>query len=382
MVGDRAYAMGDENGLYPATGWHTSRRDGWDLVAADQAAGRDLVRGRRGLAREAGPASKYTSGYGYQRIDYGNGVQRTDFVPDGVRATVVGLTFKPTQDKTVKLDVDAHSELMPAYPWGGTTPNAGQANLPDTGAYGDGVLKFRDQGTSPIPNAEAHDYNALVGSSLKPTAHALGANHRGPQDPAVVCPMDGTPPARCDDSAVGKGTGGRLTYSVKLKANQKTTVWFAVAGSDEGQQKRRAEYKKAISNPDKLLQAKTKTRAEIASQSAVDLPGDKLLQQSVEWSKQNLADSVQEARDLQIRDVNEGKAYPNPVGTRRQRSLVRRRVPGLPVAVRDGRRVHLVRRGRGRSVRHGEGASQVPAGDQRSAERRQRQGRARDRADR
>ncbi|GAB2598091.1 glucosidase family protein [Kribbella endophytica] len=315
VVGDRAYAMGDENGLYPATGWHTRGEMGgiWSQPIK-------LLDGiwfgvDGGWLGKQVPASKYTSGYGYQRIDYGNGVQRTDFVPDGVRATVVGLTFKSTQDKTVKLDVDAHSELMPAYPWGGTTPNAGQANLPDTGAYGDGVLKFRDQGTSPIPNAEAHDYNALVGSSLKPTAHTLGANHRGPQDPAVVCPMDGTPPARCDDSAVGKGTGGRLTYSVKLKANQKTTVWFAVAGSDEGQQKAEREYKKAISNPEKLLQAKTKTRAEIAGQSAVDLPGDKLLQQSVEWSKQNLADSVQEAHDLQIRDVNEGKAYPTPVGT-------------------------------------------------------------------
>ncbi len=49
--------------------------------------------------------------------------------------------------------------------------------------------------------------------------------------------------------------------------------------------------------------------------SAVDLPGDRLLQQSVEWSKQNLADSVQEARNLRIRDVNEGKAYPTPAGT-------------------------------------------------------------------
>ncbi len=75
------------------------------------------------------------------------------------------------------------------------------------------------------------------------------------------------------------------------------------------------EYKPAISNPEKLLQAKTAAPAEIDQMSAVDLPGDRLLQQSVEWSKQNLADSVQEARNLRIRDVNEGKYYPAPVGT-------------------------------------------------------------------
>ncbi len=36
---------------------------------------------------------------------------------------------------------------------------------------------------------------------------------------------------------------------------------------------------------------------------------------SVEWSKQNLADSVQEAHNLRLRDVNEGRDYPAPVGT-------------------------------------------------------------------
>ncbi|MGH9160618.1 MAG: glycogen debranching protein, partial [Vicinamibacteraceae bacterium] len=42
---------------------------------------------------------------------------------------------------------------------------------------------------------------------------------------------------------------------------------------------------------------------------------DRLLQRSVEWSKQNLADSVQEAHDLQLRDVETGKAYPPPKAT-------------------------------------------------------------------
>ncbi|HET6739363.1 MAG TPA: glycogen debranching protein, partial [Kribbella sp.] len=217
--------------------------------------------------------------------------------------------------KTVKLDVDAHSELMQSYPWDWTAPGAADANLPDTGAYDDGALQFREQGTPPYPNATAHDYAAFVGSSLRPTSHELGADHRGPQDPAVICPKDGTTPARCDDSLAGKGTGGRLTYDVQLQPGQQKTIWFAVAGSDQGSRAAEREYGKALSNPDKLLRAKTAARQQIDAQSAVDLPGDRLLQQSVEWSKQNLADSVQEARNLQIRDVNEGKDYPAPLGT-------------------------------------------------------------------
>jgi hypothetical protein len=317
VVGDRAYAMGDESGLYPAAGWHIRGEMGgfwsqpiklldgiWFGLDGDWL-GKDVS------------AAKYTSGHGYSRIDYSGSVdvRRTDFVPDGIRATLVGLTLSSSTAKTVKLDVDAHSELMASYPWGWTTPSAAEANLPDTGDYTSGALRFREQGTPSYPNATAHDYAAFVGSSLRPTSHQLGPDHRGPQDPAVICPADGTTPARCDDSLVGKGTGGRLTYDVKLTPGHDKTIWFAVAGSDRGSQAAAREYGKALRNPEKLLRAKTAARQQIDSQSAVDLPGDRLLQQSVEWSKQNLADSVQEARNLQIRDVNEGKDYPAPAGT-------------------------------------------------------------------
>jgi hypothetical protein len=262
-------------------------------------------------------AAKYTSGQGYQRISYPGAVsvERTDFVPDGVRATVVGRTLTSARAKTVKLDVDAHSELMPSYPWGWTTPNAAQVNLPDTGSYADGALRFRDQGNPPLPNSAPHDYNAIVGSSLRPASHALGPNHRGPQDPAVICPADGTTPARCEDSLFGKGTGGRLSYEVDLEPGKPSTVWFAVAGSDRRWAEAQREYKKAIDHPEKLLRAKKSHRAVIDAMTSVDLPGDRLLQQSVEWSKPSLADSAQEARHLRIRDVNEGKLYPAPAGT-------------------------------------------------------------------
>ncbi|MFF1821701.1 glycogen debranching protein [Kribbella sp. NPDC058245] len=306
VVGDRAYAMGDESGLYPATGWHIrGEMGGFWTQPIKLLDGLWFGLDGKWLGTDTA-AAKYTSGHGYSRIDYNGAVQvrRTDFVPDGLRATLVGLTLTSATAKTVSLDVDAHSELMSSYPWGWTTPSAADANLPDTGAYSNGSLQFRDR-----------DYAAYVGSSLRPTNHTLGPNQRGPQDPAVICPADGTTPARCDDSLVGKGTGGRLTYDVALKPGREQTIWFAVAGSDAGPSAAQREYQRALSNPGKLLQAKAAARQQIDQMSAVDLPGDRLLQQSVEWSKQNLADSVQEARNLQVRDVNEGKDYPAPVGT-------------------------------------------------------------------
>jgi hypothetical protein len=149
VVGDRAYAMGDESGLYPATGWHVRGEmggfwtqpikllDGLWFGLDGQWLGKDTA------------AVKYTSGHGYSRIDYNGAVQvrRTDFVPDGLRATLVGLTLTSATAKTVSLDVDAHSELMSSYPWGWTTPSAADANLPDTGSYGNGSLQFREKNT-------------------------------------------------------------------------------------------------------------------------------------------------------------------------------------------------------------------------------------------
>ena len=49
--------------------------------------------------------------------------------------------------------------------------------------------------------------------------------------------------------------------------------------------------------------------------SRVRLPGDRLLERSVAWSKQNLAGSVQEARDLRVRVTNAGTTYPPVAGT-------------------------------------------------------------------
>ena len=71
----------------------------------------------------------------------------------------------------------------------------------------------------------------------------------------------------------------------------------------------------AAGDPAKLLDGKLAARRAIDANSQVSLPGDRLLERSVQWSKQNLAESVQESRDLEIRTTNAGKNYPAPQGT-------------------------------------------------------------------
>jgi hypothetical protein len=319
VIGDRFYSLSTADGLYPASGWHTTGEMGglWSppLKLLD-----GVWFGLDGawLGKQAA-AESFTAGHGYTRTGYAatNGVrvERTDVAPDGVRGGLIGLTLTSGASRTVRLDLDAHSELMTAYPWGGTTPNQQAYNLADSGAYENGALVFREQGTPDVPNASRHDFAALVAADRTPVAHALGAGHRGPQEPPVICPATGTTPDRCDDSAFGKGTGGRLSYEVKVPAGRATTVWVGVAGSDNGTGEARTALGAALRDPAGLLARKVAARQAVAGNTVVDLPGDRLLQQSVEWSKQNLADSVQEARNLRLRITNEGKEFPAPKGT-------------------------------------------------------------------
>jgi hypothetical protein len=320
VLGDRFYSMGAADTSYPAMGFHTRGE-----MAGFWAQPIKLLDGVWFAVdgKWLGKASKTTSGYGYVRTDLpaqaGVQVSRTDFVPDGMRAGLIGLTMRATSNKKFTLAMDAHSELMGVYPWGETAPSQLAFNLADTGAVDHNALLFREVGTPAVPNAAPHDWAAVVGSDAEPSASQLGKDHRGPQDPAVICPASGPDappqPKRCDDTEYGKGTGGQLSYSVELKAGKTSTMWFAVAGSDQGAGKAKAEHRRALADPEGLLARKVAARKQTAANSVVDLPGDRLLQRSVEWSKQNLADSVQESHDLAIRHVAAGKQYPAPVGT-------------------------------------------------------------------
>ncbi len=318
VIGTRFYEVGAEDGSYPAEGFHTRGEMGgfWSMPIK-------LLDGVWfGVDGSWLTARRYSTGWGYTRMELGthNGVavSRTDVAPDGLRAGLIGLTFTAAHARTVQLTMDAHSELMSAYPWGETTPSQTAENLPDTGAVAGRDLVFRDDGRPPAANTTTHHWAAVVGSTLTPAAHRLGPDFRGPQDPAVVCGASGpgTPPtpARCDDTAYGRGTGGQLSYRLTVRPGAHT-VWFAVGGSDRGVDEAAAMQHRALADPTGLLAAKIAQRTALARQTAVSLPGDPQLASSVAWSKQNLADARQQARDLQLRVTNAGTKYPAPTGT-------------------------------------------------------------------
>jgi hypothetical protein len=176
-----------------------------------------------------GQATRFTSGWGYTRFDLpatdGIQLQRTDFAPDADRAVLFGLTLtNPGAARTVTVNVDAHSELMGAYPWGSTTPNE-STNVPDHGAYQGGTLVFTDDGTAG-GGVPVHHYAALVASNRTPSSGTAAAAGKLPR-PAGGGPCaasDSTsPPSACPDGR-SAGTGG-LDYSVTVPAHGSTTLW-------------------------------------------------------------------------------------------------------------------------------------------------------------
>jgi hypothetical protein len=271
--GDRAYELGTEDGRYPAMGFHTRGEMGGIWTPPVKLLD-GIWFGVNG--QWIGPATRFTSGFGYVQmaLPAAGGVQltRTDFAPDGRRAVEIGLTLSAgSQAATVNLNVDAHSELMSAYPWGFTVPDQSTFNLPDQASFNGKQLVFEEKGTPPVANAAFHDWAAIVGATgLTPASGKTGADFRGPQDPPVICPLSSQPDLfRCDDTAYGKGAGGELSYPVSVPAGGSRTFWFTVAGSDQGLSDAQAQFQAASADPAAELAAKVAARQRLNS----PLPG-------------------------------------------------------------------------------------------------------------
>lgn len=319
----RGYIVGTQSGRFPAMGFHTRGEMGgiWSPPMK-------LLDGIWfGIDDEwIRPATRFTSGYGYSEMKLpsprrGLDISRVDFLPDGERAALFGLTFTaPNKRQRFTLNVEAHSELMKAYPWGETDPSQLDYNLADEArVLENGRVLFRERGTPPVPNAESHDgWRALVGSNMRPIGARTGPGFRGPQDPPVICPASGpdAPPAppRCDDTEYGRGAGGRLRYRVTIERGQSRTVWIGVAGSERGTPAAQATLDRVLARPHALLERKIAKRSALARRTRLTILADRRLTRGIDWSKQNLADSVQIARDLEIRETNAGTNYPTPEG--------------------------------------------------------------------
>jgi hypothetical protein len=117
---------------------------------------------------------------------------------------------------------------------------------------------------------------------------------------------------------------------VHLKAGRARTLWFAVAGSQNGAAQATRTLRGVLATPAAELRSKVDDRKQLASWSRVHLPGDPLLAEALRWSQQNLADLTQTAKNLKLRKTDTGTRYPAPEGRLRRITFFGAGYPDYP----------------------------------------------------
>src|SRR5918995_2472699 len=298
--GDRAYVIGSEDGRFPPMGWHIRGEMGgvWahPIKLLD---GYWFRLGDSWLPK----ASRFTTGAGYVQMRFPNTegleVTRTEFAPNRSPVALVGLTLRNPGDtsRSIHLTMDTRSEVMAAYPWGWTTPNAKEFNREDLGSYDDSTdtLTFKESGKP---------WYARVGASIAPDKGVVSSDFWGP-----------IPGAERDEYLeYGNGTGGRMRWDLSVGAGKERTLWVAVAGSHRSKAEATGALNSALDGPANLLTQKVNSRLALLNRTDVNLP-DSTLEAAFDWGKLNMADLRITVKDMKVRDVDEGTRYPPPVET-------------------------------------------------------------------
>jgi hypothetical protein len=291
-AGDRTYVVGIQDGTFPPIGWHISGTMGgvWShpIKLLDSYS---VLLGNAPLPS----AQQFTSGPGFVRLSFpttdGLQITRTEFSPDNLPVVLIGLELKNTSAQTVStaLSFQATSEILPAYPWSGTTPTSDKLDQQDD-------VQFDPFSSGLIFSEPNKPWYALV---------AGHASDRGPQDTVRFA------------GATGLGAGqtkkatGQLNWQLTVASGSTVKLWVAVAGSHVHKGEAYGALLLGLAQPDKLLSKKINQRVEVLAFADTQIP-DQTVQDAFTWSKLNLADMDRTVLDAEIRDTEEGKVYNPP----------------------------------------------------------------------
>ena len=172
------------------------------------------------------------------------------------------------------LAIQAESELIPAYPWSGTTPTSESLHLPDQVSFDStlGALQFFQPAQ---PEYSRLAWYALVSAALDPQDRETGFQSLGASFPP--------------NTSKHNGATGALSFQVNLKGKSSTTVWFAIAGSNVDKSEASGALTMGLASPDELLREKISGRQQVLSQAQIQVP-DADIQAAFDWGKLNLAD--------------------------------------------------------------------------------------------
>ena len=200
---------------------------------------------------------------------------------------------------------------MSHYPWAWTTPNAGglqprRHRRATTAARSSSAT----QGTPPAPNADPHDWAALVGSNTAGHRRRGRARPLGPAGPG----RRRAPPrasSACDEGPFGKGTGGQLRYRVDRARERLADAVDRGRRLRQGRRRRAQRARSARSTTRTARSPRRSPRARSSrSTPSSRCRATRASPQGIDWGKQNIADLTQRAERPADPRRRRGQAVP------------------------------------------------------------------------
>lgn len=257
-AGDRLYMVGNQDGTFPALGWHIKGEMGgiWNhpIKLMDGFEVNVTVNGKILPLNKASQFVNYpyANKHIFQFEEEGLIIERIQFVPDNIQGILVQFIIRNNTQETVESNVNfvGHSNLRPT--WLGE-----RSNMIDS----KDVSKFEE------------DY-WVVKDSLNPWYTIFGS------DRAPISSKTMEEPDKIN------GTSDALEYLVEIPAKSEKTLNFAITGSYISKEEATNAHHSILENFIPLARAKKARYMELAKQSKLTI-SDKDLQETYEWLKYN-----------------------------------------------------------------------------------------------
>lgn len=275
-AGDRIYMVGHQDGSFPDLGWHVEGEMGgiWNhpIKLMDGFTAAVLLENQQYCLDKADVFFNYPIGnkHLFQTSIPGIEVERFQFVPDGKEGLIIDFTFRNLDNASLSFDFEftGHTDLMPV--WLGE-----RANMLD---YKD-ILEFDASRQAWRGKDQGNDWYVLFGSNSKTKAYEKQSS------------------TACNYNPRGKGSSGKLLYSLKLNPGSSQTLRFYVAGSSNDKQALENTFDVLKANAESYLDDKIQHYKNIAEKSKLTIE-DKKLEQAFEWVKYNTEWLVREVPEL------------------------------------------------------------------------------------
>ena len=266
-AGDRVYMIGYQDGSFPDLGWHINGEMGgiWDHPIK-------LLDGFNAKISVQGSDDSYCLNKADKFINYPMAnshhfkwekenleIVRFQFVPDAVEGVIVEFRIinHGKENKEIGFSFTGMTDLRPTW-------------LGERTKMIDDVdeISYDDKLSAVIAKDKTNPWFVAFGSSLK-------ADHFSEE--AVDCQSE---------TRKGSGRNATLSYSFKLKPNQRIVIPFFIAGSYKSKESLLSSYQVLMTEGNAKLAQKIERYKKINSTTHLTIP-DKGIEQMFEWLKYN-----------------------------------------------------------------------------------------------